>query len=185
MNGLLSRRTLLLGSAGLLMTGACGGGNPQHLEYPRTPRRSFVFGYLDMKEAPTNLDWMTVAQVAPPTDKPIFGMRISDGAFYAETLEPGSYVLDEFGSNGGFLQKPATYTAGRQDNPVKIVIDQPGVHYVGSFRYASVDTGFFEVAKFDLQRIAAPSEKDLLTALLPFASGTDWDQALRARVAQL
>src|SRR5262249_22305049 len=153
--------------------------------YPHTPERSFVFGYIDMDDAPSSLDWMTLSQVAPPTDAPIWGMRISDGMFYAEVLKPGSYILEEFGSNGGFFKKVVTYGAGRQNNPVKIVINNPGVYYVGSFQYVRVSTGIFRPDAFELRRISAPSEKELLSRLLPFANGTNWDPILRTRMAAL
>jgi hypothetical protein len=164
---------------------ACGGGMSKEIEEPDDAERSFVFGYIDMDDASSGIDWLQVERVAPYSEARFFHMRLHDGAFYQENLPTGSYVLADFGSDGGFMKSRVLYSIPKQDNPLRFVIDRPGVYFVGSWRYRSVKTGLFRPDQFDLEPVPSPSAKQALASILPFTKGTSWQPRLESHHAAL
>jgi hypothetical protein len=95
----------------LLLLGAllaCGGGLSKKLDQPESPDASFIYGYIDMKDAPTGVDWVEFEQVAPQVEKRFLGMRVDDGIFYNEQFPRGSFVLSGFGSTSGWSNSRTT-----------------------------------------------------------------------------
>jgi hypothetical protein len=164
---------------------ACGGGLSKDIEPPEVEQASFVFGHLDMEEASTDVDVVTFERLAPRTDENFYNFRVDDGTFYAEYIPPGSYVLDGFSSAGGMFSQPTRYAVPRQDNPIRLTIREPGVYYVGTWKYLEVETGFFEAGKFDITPVGTPTAKQLVQVILPHAEDTNWHEYLTKYAATL
>src|SRR5256885_2258402 len=54
------------------------------------PGNSLVFGYIDMEDAPTSVDYASLVQVAPPSKTPYWGLAVRKGLFYSAYLPPGT-----------------------------------------------------------------------------------------------
>jgi len=151
------------------------------------PTNSLVFGYVDMDEAPTKVSGVRVRQVAPPTDKPFWGMEVREGMFYNSYLPPGSFTLaDLYGSS--WWRGNYQYNFPRQGGEAAVRIDKPGIYFLGSYKYKTVKTGLMEVSKFDIERVDTPTEAQLLQRMLD--SDTElqkstWADRIRQRLARL
>jgi hypothetical protein len=176
---------LLLALALALLTGCAGGGHGRDIN---DPTNSLVFGYVDMTEAPTKVSGAQIMQVAPPTDKPYWGTNVREGLFYTYYLPQGSYKLATLhGSH--FLRGEYQYNFPRQGkDDTAARIDKPGIYFLGSYKYQKVKSGMFEQAKFGIERVASPSEADLLQRLLesdPELQKSVWADKIRQRIARL
>ena len=78
--------------------GGCASNTPVN---PKDDRLSLVYGYFDMKDAPSGLDWVSLKQYGSK-DAGWYHLRAKEGLFFHVGVEPGSYQVDTFGSNGGF-----------------------------------------------------------------------------------
>lgn len=166
---------------GVLALGACAGTTPITKADMEKPDASLVCGYLDMSDAPSQLEYFTVKQVLPKSDKPywIFGVR--DGVFCHLALPPGSYQLSEFGGTSGLHL--GFITLGGSDYkfifPAQASgfrVPKPGVHFIGSFKYKK--TGTFFNRKFDIERVNAPSESEVFAKVRERVQGTKWEPAV-------
>jgi hypothetical protein len=178
------RLWLAYGLIALLAAGCASSGPERDID---DPSNSLVFGYIDMEDAPTGVDYASLVQVAPPSKTPYWGLAVKKGLFYSAYLPPGSYQLSKFGGSG-FFAGQHEYSFPRQGNQTALRIAKPGIYFLGSFRYQKVKTGFFEGGKFSIERIDKPSEADLLKRILDEGSGIQksaWNDRIRARLAQL
>jgi hypothetical protein len=171
-----ARATCVVLLAGALVS--CGMGSSTHLENPEREHVSFVYGYLDLEDAPTSLGWLDLERVAPRSDDRFYHMRIDEGVFYGEFIDPGSYVLSGFGGGGTMFSQRTVYNVSLQQTPFKLIVDKPGVYFVGSWKYRDVETGMFEAAKYDLEETAKPTALEVIERILPHAKGTTWDAYL-------
>ena len=123
---------------------------------------SLVFGYFDMKDAPTKVQWVGLKQYGGK-DAGTYSLAVNDGLFFHVGIEPGSYQVDKFGGSG-FLRGDYVYNfGGKGRNSTAVRIQKPGVYYLGAHRYVNHSgKGFFDPAQFDMEPIKAPSEKELL-----------------------
>lgn len=138
---------------------------------------SFVYGFLDMSESSGTLQGVFYRQVSPVTDKPIWSFGVQEGAFFNQYVNPGSYFMQSFRGAGGFLSNDFIGSIPRQAKDFQLKIEKPrSFVFVGSYRYKKVPTGFFEQSKFGLERADQPSEKEVLTKLLPLMKGTKLEQ---------
>ncbi len=181
--------SLLLSSCGdcfwIFGIGGCGGS--KMVSEVSSPKASLVFGYLDMDEAPSKLDWVDMKQVHPKIDKPYYHMRLDKGLFYFENVPSGSFQLSGFGGNGGFFSN-AFYKydiPSQTSENARLIIKNPGIYYMGTFKFKKVKTGFFEKKKFDLEMVNSPGEKELLRQLLPYTEGTQWEKHIQKRLKVL
>lgn len=163
---------------------SCGAGS-KHLENPSRENVSFVFGYLDMGDAPTELGWLDLERVSPRSEERFYHLRIDEGVFYGEFIDPGSYVLSGFGGEGDMFTPRTVYNVPLQKSPFKLVIDKPGVYFLGSWKYQDIETGMFEAGKYDLVETPRPSAREVIGRILPHAKGTKWDDYLGGYVASL
>jgi len=151
------------------------------------PTNSLVFGFIDMSDAPTGVQYAWIQQVAPPTDAPYWSMGVREGIFYSSYLPAGSYQLSAVGGSA-FLRGEYRYSFGRQGNQTQLRINKPGIYYLGSFKYRTVKTGMFEGAKFAIEKVKQPDEAELLRKLLEKEGelkDSAWAEKIRARLAQL
>ena len=148
------------------------------------PTNSLVFVYVDMSDAPTNIDDATLK---PQGEEGYWHLVVEDGLMYQRYLPNGAYQFSRL-AGSSFLHGDVLYdfpTYGQ--NASAISIQKPGIYFLGSFKYKEVKTGFFEAGKFDIERVDSPTELELLNRLLKedWVKGSQWEARLRARIAEL
>jgi hypothetical protein len=168
--------------ASALFLSACGGGLSQQMEDGKDPKASMIYGYIDMANGPCWMEWFRLKQVLPKSEEPYVSFRVDDGAFYAEYIPPGSYQLHEFGGAGSWPNN-AFYAFRFPAQMEGIRVDEPSLIYVGAFKMKNI--GNFFGAKYDVDFVKTPTEREVLTKILPHAKGTVWEQRLRRRLEQL
>lgn len=170
--------------AAALLTGCAFSGGGRSIDDPTS---SLVFGYMDMEEAPTSMDYVKLQQVAPRAEAGFWDMGTDDGIMFNQYVPPGSFKVAHFGGSS-FLMGEHRYsfpTYGR--NATAVTIEEPGIYFIGAYAYQDVDTGFFEAGKFSIEPTNNPSEKDLLQTLLAmdWVKGTQWEARIKNRLAEL
>jgi hypothetical protein len=163
----------------------CGSSGPKR--DINDPTNSLVFGYVDMKDAPTGVDYAWLVQVAPPSKTPYWSLGVRKGLFYNMYVAPGSYQLSRLGGSG-FFTNEHRYNFPRQGNETALRVDTPGIYFLGSFKYKKVSTGIFEQSKFAIERVDKPTEAELLKRILAEDSDvaqSTWGEKIRARLAKL
>ena len=120
---------------------------------------SLVYGYFDMKNAPTKAQWVGLKQYGAK-DAGTYRISVEDGLFFHIGIEPGSYQVDKFGGSS-FLRGDYVYNfGGKGRNTTAIRIQKPGVYFLGSHRYVA------HSGKFDMEPAKSPSEKELLARVI-------------------
>jgi hypothetical protein len=179
------RSWLAFGLIALGLLAGCASSGPER--DINDPTNSLVFGYIDMDDAPTSISYATIMQVAPPTKAPYWGLGVRKGLFYSAHLPPGSYQLSRFGGSGFFAGEHA-YNFPRQGNQTALRIDKPGIYFLGSYKYKSEKSGMFEAGKFSMQKVAKPTEAELLKRILAESddiSKSAWRDRIQARLKQI
>lgn len=134
---------------------------------------SLVFGYIDMHDAPSSLDWVSLKKYGPGAKKDgeWYRMGVAEGLFFHIGVESGSYQVDKFGGMGGIpllTRRPFEYFYGHKGrNQTAIRITKPGIYFLGAHKYVNhAGKGFFDADKFTMEPAAAPTEKVLLQRLI-------------------
>jgi hypothetical protein len=133
---------------------------------------SLVFGYFDMKDAPSSLDWVSLKQYdSKKKDGGWYTISAKDGLFFHVGIEPGSYQVDKFGGTGGIpllTSRPFEYSyGGKGRNATAVRIQKPGVYFLGAHQYVNhAGKGLVEPDKFEMKRANAPTEKELLQRVI-------------------
>jgi len=137
---------------------------------PKDETVSVVFGYFDMKNAPSSLAWVSLKHYDGNAKGERYTMAVRDGLFFHVGIGPGSYQVDKFGGTGGipFLtRRPFEYDfGGKGRNDTAVRIKKPGLYFLGSYKYIDHAGGFFEPDKFEMQPGSEPTEKQLLERLV-------------------
>jgi hypothetical protein len=157
-----------------------------HMHNPSESNASLVYGFIDMDEAPSRLDYASLRQYKPKPadDKAYWNTAGVDGVFWFDQLAPGSYQLVSFG--GGKWWKNTNYTYNMpnfEKNSTALVITKPSLYFLGSYKYR--DTGSFFNPAFDIDKVNSPTEKELLVKLLPLSTGTQWEALIQKRIREL
>lgn len=178
----MKRLTGVIVVMALFILSGCGA----HMHNPEEKTASLVYGYIDMDEAPSDADWVTIRQYKPKPkdDKPYISAKGVDGMFWYDQLVPGSYQLVEFG--GSSFWKNASYNYSMQDfskNDTALVIAKPGLYFMGSYKFRKAGT--FWKPKFDIERTETPTEKEILQRMLPYSTDTQWEDLIKKRIARL
>ena len=176
----------LLGLLILLVTG-CATSDPVD---PKDPSLSLVYGYIDMADAPSSVEWVRVKLYDGKNQGYLAATQ--KGLFFHVGVEPGPYQVERFGRHPTFFSNTEyTYNFGtRGRNETAIKVDKPGVYFMGAYKYIEVPTGWFEQDKFRMERTQTPSERELLAKLLAILQD-DYSQytrqiaMVRQRLAQL
>ena len=163
-----------------------------HLDAKAEVKGAFVYGYIDMQDAKSDLNWAFLKQTEPKVFDPDFTARTFKSAFYLENLPQGTFRLNGFGGNTWsffhagrlFATYPVDYELQLASN-VSVDIRKPGIYYLGAFRYVRHKGGFLEDDTFELKRASTPSERDVLQIILPEASGSPWAPLLTNRLSHL
>lgn len=167
-----------------ILVGCASGGHGRSIN---DSSNSLVFGYVDMAGAPTKIEGASIMQVSPPTNKPYWGTDVRNGLFYTYYLPPGSYKLASL-SGSSFWKGNYRYTFPRQGSDQAVRISEPGIYFLGSYKYTTVKSGFFEPGKFDIERVDSPTEAELLQKILDEdreIKGSAWEEKIRRRLAEL
>lgn len=167
----------------LLLLGGCATSG-RHID---DPTNSLVFAYVDMEDAPTGIDYAQLHQVVPKTDDGYWTMGSEDDLIFNQYLPNGAYQLAKLAGshwlNGEYYYNFPSY--GRNETAVEI--GEPGIYFLGAYRYEEVDTGFFEAGKFKINRVQTPTEREVLekVATMDWIEGTQWAERIRERLAEL
>lgn len=147
---------------------------------------SLVYGYFDMKDAPSSLDWVSLKQYGTK-EGGWYHLRAKDGLFFHVGIEPGSYQVAKFGGMGGIpllTRREFEYDFGSKGrNRTAMRIAKPGVYFLGAHQYVNhAGKGLFAPDKFEMKPAQAPSEKELLQRLV---KELETDKELSAYTRQL
>ncbi|HEX7965397.1 MAG TPA: hypothetical protein VF651_06740 [Gammaproteobacteria bacterium] len=178
------RKSFALACLAMLSLAGCASNSIGPERDINDPTNSLVFAYVDMGDAPTELE---SASLKPQGEEGYWTMGVEDGLMSQQYLPPGSYQLASL-SGSSFLHGAVVYNFpayGRNEASVRI--QKPGIYFLGSFKYKDVETGMFEAGKFDIERVKSPTELELLGRLLKqdWVKGTQWEARIRARMAEL
>jgi hypothetical protein len=155
---------------------------------PKDESLSVVYGYFDMADAPSSLDWVFIKQYGNNKDE---GYRVGakEGLWLHVGIEPGSYQVATFGGVGGIpllTRRDFRYDFGSKGrNSTALRITKPGVYFFGSHRYINhAGKGFFSPDKFEMRASKTPSEKEVLKMVIHQLE-TDKDLAEYTRALRL
>lgn len=157
-----------------------------HMLNPTDPNASLVYGFIDMSDAPSNVDYVTLRQYKPkPKDgNPYRNAKAVDGLFWFDQLPPGTYQVVSFGGHSWW--KNTSYSYSMHDfakNETAITIQKPGLYYLGAYKYKK--EGPFSSGKFSMIRLDSPTEKEILQRLLPYSTDTQWEAMIKKRIGAL
>lgn len=134
------------------------------LEDPDPKQRNvgLVYGYLDMDDTLSTYYYWIVGRRYRPSAKEYKMYVYQSGLFYHLGLDMGSHQVVRLGSTQNVYRFDPNIK-----NQTAIKIKKPGLHYMGSFKYAFHEgKGYFDKNKFSIKRTNSPSEKELLIKLL-------------------
>ncbi|MDH4128034.1 MAG: hypothetical protein OEV44_04735 [Spirochaetota bacterium] len=131
----------------------------------KDPSLSIVLGYIDMSDAPSEINWLQIRQYRPKPQRNR-NSEIDEKMFYHLGIPKGSFQVAQFGYTPKvtFGNTVTTYTysfTSEGKNPSAIRIKIPGVYYLGSYKYKP-----YKHSKYIMEILKTPSEKDLLNTLL-------------------
>jgi hypothetical protein len=132
---------------------------------------SLVYGYFDMKDAPSTLEWVSIKKYdSTVKEGRWYRFEAKDGLFFHVGMQPGSYQVERFGGMGGILltRRPFEYSfGGKGRNGTAVRITKPGVYFLGAHEYVNhAGKGLFAADKFEMRQANAPSEKELLQRVI-------------------
>ena len=95
--------------------------------------------------------------------------------------------MNSFGGFSRWRNANFTFELPRQyADDFRFKIDnKPGIHFLGSYKYKEVKTGFFEQGKFDIVALNSPTERELLERLLKFTDDKTWEARIKKRIQEL
>lgn len=140
-------------------------------------KRSVAYGWVDIKDIEINsISAIYIQQYRPKTESPYYTTgvkKMKDGyLFWTVALPVGSHKLDTIKGQsclGIFCSNTSySYNFGKQgDNVGAVVIQQPGVYHLGSWKMKNQKTGFFEEGKFQVLPAGnAPTKREMLEEIL-------------------
>jgi hypothetical protein len=213
MEGEMTKRTfVLLAVVVLIAVGCASGWHETNREDIAQPNVALLYGYMDMTDAPSPLDYFHIKQIKPETGKGTewgFGCRdLGDKKFlfYHQAIPVGTYQLDEFGgtSTVGFLifilsrtlhkysfmnadtMNPDLKKPSNDTNSSSLVIDEPGIYFLGRFKYVKVQEKDGDES-FTIEKISTPSQASVIQNLYKHmdVKGTKWDKMLLDQMKKL
>lgn len=160
-----TRRTVILAMCLLLVAACASKGDPVD---PKDETVSLVFGYFDMKDAPSDLRWVSIKKYG---DKPLYyEAGAKEGLFWHVGITPGSYQVETFGGQGGIpmlTSRPYRYNFGtRGRNATAIRVKGPGLYFMGAYRYVEHKGGLMDADRFEMKSVKSPPEKEVLQRLI-------------------
>lgn len=162
-------RGLLTAVLAFALAGCAGTGDPID---PKDESVSLVFGYFDMRDAPSSLEWVSLKKYdSRKQDGEWYRMAARDGLFFHVGIEAGSYQVDKFGGTGGIpllTRRPFEFDFGSKGrNGTAVRIRTPGIYFLGAHAYVNhAGKGLFAADKFEMKPATSPTEKELLQRLV-------------------
>jgi len=132
---------------------------------PRDETLSLVYGYFDMKDAPSDLQWVSIKKddIKPQ----YYAAGVKNGLFWHVGIGSGAYQVETFGGQGGLLARPFKYNFGtRGKNNSAIKAANPGVYFMGAYVFVEFSGGILGTDRFDMRPTKTPTEKELLQRLI-------------------
>ncbi len=165
-------RFIILLMAVLLVSGCMG----RLVENPTRDDASLVFGFIDLGEGSTKgmLKGMEIVSLDEDTPGTFYTSTIHYGLFFHDDMPPGKYMVSNF--RGSMFA--AELLLGLQfkyqmphysKNPMKFELKEPGIYYLGTWKFRKVDDGF------TLEPAEAPDKRQLLEWLMEEGKGTVWE----------
>jgi len=133
---------------------------------------SVVFGYFDMQDAPSNLEWVSLRKYdSAKKDGEWYRLAVREGLYFHVGIAAGSYQVSKFGGTGGIpllTRRQFEYDFGSKGrNTTAVRIRTAGIYFLGSHKYINhAGKGLFDPDRFEMEAIKAPTEKELLQRLL-------------------
>lgn len=157
-------------AATLLLTGLAGCASAPPVD-PNDESLSLVYGYFDMEDAPSTLEWVSLKKYGGgEKGGNWYHLAVRDGVFLHVGIEPGSYQVESFGGQGGIpmiSRRPFEYDFGSTGrNSTAIRIKTAGAYFLGSHKYVDHSGGLFEADKFEMARQDSPSEQEVLIRVI-------------------
>lgn len=146
---------------------------------------SVVAGHIDMRDAPTGVDWVSLKAYGEGRDSH-YKMGVFDGTFFHIGVKPGSYQIDKFaGQNriaifGGAWHEYAWASHGRNDSAVRIT--QRDVYFLGSWQYQRGEGSLLGSDSFRMLRAQQPTREEVLGRVLKHV---EQDERLRGYARQI
>lgn len=174
--------TSLLGL--IILTTIAGCATDHLLRKPENNKMSLVVVYIDTSEASLKLTWAEAKRVKPkPTLWYQFGLN-PDGILYNNLIDPGAYVFVRLG--GVTNKREMTRQLPQQGRgKLAMVIKEPGVYFLGSYKYKRIPPKDFSFTRYELRRTKSPSEREVLTKMQKYAISPVWKERLMRRIQQL
>jgi hypothetical protein len=176
-------RPSVVGAVALAGLASCSTSQPFREPFPA--EASLVFGYIDMRDAPSDLRWINMKRIRPLADRAYYGFNIERGFFYRTAVPEGLYKFHEFGGHsfrlGGIDTTFAFPTQGKHE--MDPVIKAPGIYYVGSYKYVKQEAPMLEL-RYKLVRVNEPGEGELLRRLLSRPMHPTWKQRIEQRLKE-
>jgi hypothetical protein len=173
---------LIVNMVVFFMVAGCSSG-PYIMKNPKDSNASLVFGYFDMSDAPCRLGWIQLRQLNTDKKDPTEVFAVSNGIFYDEMIIPGLYRFDVFvGSSGRTIYY---FPMPQGKNEWDPVIEKPGIHFVGSYKYKKSEHTPLQSGHFSIVKINTPTEKEILEKLLAYAGDTVWVNKIKERIKEI
>ena len=139
--------------------------------------RSLGYGWLNIKDVDANrLHDVSIYQFRPLTPEPYYSTAVKEFKngylYYSMALPNGSHKTESASGQRclGFVCSNTiyTYSFGKQGSDVgAVIIKNPGVYYLGSYKLKEAKTGFFEQDQFEaLPATDGPSRREMLEEIL-------------------
>jgi hypothetical protein len=180
------KRFYLLLILGSYFCVGCAGMNP-HLEFTDTESHSLVVGYLETDKTPSTMDTVEYKQTSPASDKPYYYMRVDKNLFYREDFTaPGSYKLYQYiGHARTIFTAVSEYDISFPDE-FTFNVGKPGkIYFLGSFKGTLVGGDIFSTGHVEYERLAHPTELEVLQMMLPDAAASPWEPVIQNAIAAL
>jgi hypothetical protein len=187
---MMIKKNMLLAACLIFITAllhGCGGGLSKMVKEQDSPDTALLFGYIDMDDAPSNLESVSLRQYAAKDGEPYIPMRADgEGLFYRENVPKGSYGLYTFGGRGwtlgcgSFMKQRYYYNfpdEGFKYSQFRLA--NSGPFFLGSYKMKKIK------GKYEFEDADSPTEKELLTRLLAYTGGTKWENVIKKRLKQL
>jgi hypothetical protein len=178
-----------------IATALSGCGGTAMLKDDSTPTsNTLVFGYIDMTDAPVSLDKVSIRQMLPKTSEAFLEQDVDDGMFFNSFLKNGSFYIYQFGgASWGFFKAGGIYGKERlsfdfkteRHNFGRFKIENPGLQFLGSYKYKKIETGFFESDKYEVEAVNSPTERELLERLAKVTTNQAWETKISKRIQEL
>ncbi len=136
-------------------------------------KTALVYGYFNLGDVSYQMNWISLLQFSPPTEKPYWGAAIKNGCFFNSNLVPGEYCIDSFGADNHTYK--ISYEVGCFE------IEKSDLYYFGAYEVVWKDG-----KPWTLKRTFKPGEAEVIEKILDSTDpGTYWDIKLRKRLSIL